>query len=66
MSRLAQRCDDDDLFPRPFCLYVSPLRALGYDVEYNLRRPLREMGLLERPNTERAAKRRGRFRERFI
>ena len=66
MSRLAERRDADELFPRPFCLYVSPLRALGYDVEHNLRRPLREMGLLERPNTERAAKRRGRIREQFI
>jgi ATP-dependent Lhr-like helicase len=66
MSRLADRRDADELFPRPFCLYVSPLRALGYDVEHNLRRPLREMGLLERPNSERAAKRRGRIREQFV
>jgi ATP-dependent Lhr-like helicase len=66
ISRLAQRRDADELFPRPFCVYVSPLRALGYDVEHNLRRPLREMGILERPNTERAVKRRGRIREQFI
>lgn len=66
MSRLAQRRDADELFPRPFCLYISPLRALGYDVEHNLRRPLREMGILERPNTERAAKRRGRIREQYL
>jgi ATP-dependent Lhr-like helicase len=66
MSGLAQRRDADELFARPFCLYVSPLRALGYDVEHNLRRPLREMGILERPNTERAAKRRGRIRERYV
>ena len=66
MSRLAILRDRDELFPRPYALYVSPLRALGYDVEYNVRRPLREMGLLERPNTERAALRRGRIRERFI
>ncbi len=66
MSSLAQRRDDDALFPRPFCMYISPLRALGYDVEHNLRRPLREMGLLERPTTERAAKRRGRIREQFV
>ena len=66
MSQLAQRRDADELFPRPFCLYVSPLRALGYDVEHNLRRPLREMGLLERPDTERAHKRHGRIRERFV
>jgi ATP-dependent Lhr-like helicase len=66
MSALAQRRDDDTLFARPFCLYISPLRALGYDVEHNLRRPLREMGLLERPNSERAKLRRGRIREQFI
>ena len=65
-SRLARRRDDDELFPRTYALYVSPLRALGYDVEHNLRRPLREIGLLERPNSERAAKRRGRLRERFV
>ncbi len=66
MSRLATLRDRDELFPRPYVLYISPLRALGYDVEHNVRRPLREMGLLERPNTERATVRRGRVRERFI
>ncbi|GAC1541431.1 MAG: ATP-dependent helicase [Candidatus Velthaea sp.] len=66
MSRLAERRDRDELFARPFCLYVSPLRALGYDVEHNLRRPLRQMGILERPNTERAKLRRGRVREQFV
>lgn len=65
-SRLAHLRDDDELFPRTYALYISPLRALGYDVEHNLRRPLREMGLLERPNSERAQKRRGRLRERFV
>src|SRR5471030_3291823 len=66
MSDLAQRRDDDTLFARPFCLYISPLPALGYDIEHNLRRPLREMGLLERPNSERAKLRRGRIREQFV
>ncbi len=66
ISRLAQHRDDDTLFPRVYALYISPLRALGYDVEHNLRRPLREMGLLERPNSERAKLRRGRVRERFV
>jgi ATP-dependent Lhr-like helicase len=65
-SRLAQLRDDDELYPRTYALYISPLRALGYDVEHNLRRPLRQMGLLERPNSERAQKRRGRLRERFV
>ena len=32
MSRLADLRDADDLFPRPYALYISPLRALGYDV----------------------------------
>ena len=66
MSRLADLRDRDELFPRPYALYISPLRALGYDVEHNVRRPLREMGLLERPNTERATVRRGRIREKFV
>lgn len=65
-SRLARLIDDDTLHPRPLVLYVSPLRALGYDVEHNVRRPLREMGLLERPGGERAQLRRGRLRERAI
>ncbi|HTX60484.1 MAG TPA: DEAD/DEAH box helicase [Verrucomicrobiae bacterium] len=66
LSSLAARRDADELYARTFALYVSPLRALGYDVEHNLRRPLREMGLLERPNSERTAVRRGRLRDRFV
>jgi ATP-dependent helicase Lhr and Lhr-like helicase len=66
ISRLAALRDADELLARTYCLYVSPLRALGYDVEHNLRRPLREMGILERPNTERARRRRGRIRETFV
>jgi ATP-dependent Lhr-like helicase len=66
MSRLAELRDADELLARTYCVYVSPLRALGYDVEHNLRRPLREMGLLERPNTERARVRRGKIRETFV
>jgi ATP-dependent Lhr-like helicase len=65
ISRLAERRDRDELYPRTFALYISPLRALGYDVEHNVRRPMREIGLLERPNTERARRRRGRIRERY-
>ncbi|MBV8726168.1 MAG: DEAD/DEAH box helicase, partial [Candidatus Eremiobacteraeota bacterium] len=63
MSRLAKRLEADELLPRTYGLYISPLRALSYDVEHNLRRPLREMGLLERPNSQRAKRRRGRIRE---
>jgi ATP-dependent Lhr-like helicase len=66
LSRLAEQRDADELFPRTSCLYISPLRALGYDVEHNVRRPLREMGLLERPNSERGRLRRGRIREQFV
>ncbi|GAC1555043.1 MAG: ATP-dependent helicase [Vulcanimicrobiaceae bacterium] len=66
MSRLADLRDRDELYPRPYVLYISPLRALGSDVEHNVRRPLREMGLLERPNSERAQLRRGRIRETFV
>ena len=65
-SALASARDEDCLFARTYALYISPLRALGYDVEHNVRRPLREMGLLERPNSERARVRRGRLRERFV
>ncbi len=35
-------------------------------MEHNLRGPLREMELLERPNSERGRLRRGRIRERFV
>jgi ATP-dependent Lhr-like helicase len=66
ISRLAERRDADRLHPRTYALYVSPLRALGYDVEHNVRRPMREMGLLERPNTPRAQLRRGRIREQYV
>jgi ATP-dependent helicase Lhr and Lhr-like helicase len=58
--------DADRLFARTYALYVSPLRALGYDVEHNLRRPMREMHLLERPTTARPTVRRGRIRESFV
>ena len=58
VSRLAHRRDADELYPKTYALYISPLRALSYDVEHNVRRPLREMGLLERPNSERATVRR--------
>ncbi|HEV7179177.1 MAG TPA: DEAD/DEAH box helicase [Candidatus Baltobacteraceae bacterium] len=66
VSRLAGLRDRDELFARTYALYISPLRALGYDVEHNVRRPMREMGLLERPNSERGRLRRGRIRERFV
>ena len=66
MSRLADLRDRDELFARTYILYISPLRALGYDVEHNVRTPLREMGLLERPNSPRGELRGGRIREMFV
>jgi ATP-dependent helicase Lhr and Lhr-like helicase len=42
------------------CVYVSPLRALGYDIERNLHTPLRAIAALEReevPDAEPAAAR---------
>ncbi|HVS46205.1 MAG TPA: DEAD/DEAH box helicase [Verrucomicrobiae bacterium] len=65
-SSLATKRDADELFARTYALYISPLRALGYDVEHNLRGPLRAMELLERPNSERPRVRRGRVRERLV
>uniref|UniRef100_E6Q400 Putative Uncharacterized ATP-dependent helicase MTH_1802 n=1 Tax=mine drainage metagenome TaxID=410659 RepID=E6Q400_9ZZZZ len=65
-SALAERRDRDELLARTFALYISPLRALGYDVEHNVRRPLREMGLLERPDSEPDRVRRGRLRGGFV
>ena len=66
ISRLCDLRDRDELFARTYALYISPLRALGYDVEHNVRRPMREMGILERPDSERATLRRGRIREKFV
>ncbi|HVA27451.1 MAG TPA: DEAD/DEAH box helicase, partial [Candidatus Baltobacteraceae bacterium] len=66
ISRLAASRDADRLFARTYALYVSPLRALGYDVEHNLRLPMRGMDLLERPNSERGTLRRGRIRECYV
>lgn len=66
ISRLAHARDGDVLFPRTNIIYISPLRALGYDIEYNVRRPLREMEFLERPNSPRPELRRGRLRERVV
>jgi ATP-dependent Lhr-like helicase len=66
ISRLAERRDSDTLFAKTFALYISPLRALGYDVEHNVRRPMRQMRLLERPDSARAKLRRGRIREQFV
>jgi ATP-dependent Lhr-like helicase len=44
------RLDEEGELPanRILALYVSPLRALTYDMEKNLARPLRDLGLQER------------------
>lgn len=51
MSQLAEMADaapGGKLPNRVLALYVSPLRALTYDISKNLMQPLREMGLEER------------------
>jgi len=44
---LMHRLDEEKgkLPAQTFCIYVSPLRALTYDMQKNLSEPLREMGL---------------------
>ncbi|MEM9280666.1 MAG: DEAD/DEAH box helicase [Verrucomicrobiota bacterium] len=48
LDRLAREHDDGSLDSRGIrCVYVSPLRALSYDIEKNLRVPLKGLGLEE-------------------
>lgn len=48
IDRLAKDRDEGKLEPRGIrCLYVSPLRALAYDIEKNLKQPLAGLGLEE-------------------
>ncbi len=42
---LLRQLDSGGLKPGVRCLYVSPLRALAYDIEKNLRAPIAGMGL---------------------
>ena len=42
---LLRDLDSGDLKPGVRCVYVSPLRALAYDIEKNLRTPIAGMGL---------------------
>ena len=42
---LLRELDSGDLKPGVRCVYVSPLRALAYDIEKNLRAPIAGMGL---------------------
>jgi len=46
LDHLLHRLDAEGKLPSQiFCVYVSPLRALTYDMQKNLSEPLREMGL---------------------
>jgi len=48
IDRLAREHDEGRLAPEGIrCVYVSPLRALAYDIEKNLRQPLAGLGLDE-------------------
>jgi ATP-dependent helicase Lhr and Lhr-like helicase len=42
---LLKKIDDQSLLPTVQCIYVSPLRALAYDIGKNLRAPITGMGL---------------------
>ncbi len=42
---LLRRIDDGALTPGVHCIYVSPLRALAYDIGKNLRAPIAGMGM---------------------
>src|SRR5437764_4333446 len=42
---LLYKIDSNDPFDGVQCIYVSPLRALAYDIEKNLRAPIAGMGL---------------------
>ena len=46
LDELIRASEDNRLEERVHCIYVSPLKALGNDIEKNLVRPLREMELL--------------------
>jgi ATP-dependent helicase Lhr and Lhr-like helicase len=43
LDQLAHLQEHDQLLDSIYCLYISPLRALAYDLEKNLRDPLREI-----------------------
>src|SRR5437763_15548297 len=42
---LLRKLDADALTPSVHCIYVSPLRALAYDIGKNVRAPIAGMGL---------------------
>ena len=45
---LLRKIDDQSLRPGVQCIYVSPLRALAYDIRKNLHAPIAGMGLEEK------------------
>ena len=45
---LLRKIDDNSLPPGVQCIYVSPLRALAYDIQKNLHAPIAGMGLEEK------------------
>ena len=45
LDHLVRRLDEGPLPAETTAIYVSPLRALAYDMQKNLAEPLREMGL---------------------
>ena len=46
LNELVGLVEKDALEDRVYCIYVSPLRALNYDIEHNLKQPLVEMSRL--------------------
>jgi ATP-dependent Lhr-like helicase len=42
---LLRELESNELKPGVRCIYISPLRALAYDIEKNLKRPITGMGL---------------------
>ncbi len=43
LNELVDLSEKNALEERVYCLYVSPLKALNYDIEVNLKQPLKEM-----------------------
>src|SRR3990167_5052644 len=43
LNQLVISADSGTLEERTYCVYISPLKALNYDIEVNLRQPLKEI-----------------------
>ncbi|MBI5398226.1 DEAD/DEAH box helicase [Candidatus Woesearchaeota archaeon] len=46
LNELADLALSDSLEERTYCIYISPLKALNYDIEHNLKTPLAEIEAL--------------------